>query len=87
MYQMIFSILIRVRIALQLVKLFVAGGITTIVTEIVHQNVFTIGVSSKLQKSMQSSDRHMDSMFPGASFDERCLFHLAYCLVVRSWKD
>jgi hypothetical protein len=46
-----------------------------------------IGVSSKLQKSMQSSDRHMDSMFPGASFDERCLFHLAYCLVVRSWKD
>jgi hypothetical protein len=26
------------------VKLFVAGGITTIVTEIVHQNVFTVRV-------------------------------------------
>jgi hypothetical protein len=107
---------------LQVVKLFVVGGITTIATEIVHQNVFTVRVvfewvdsfrswwsyclgtrqslsvvmffrrsesvpTSKLQRSMQSSNRHMESMFPVASSDERCLFHLAYCLVVRSWKD
>jgi hypothetical protein len=39
---------------LQVVKLFVVGGITTIATEIVHQNVFTVRVVFEWVDSFRS---------------------------------